>query len=112
MKKYVKEMNEIREQFLKDEISMEEFKQRQQSINKKYDIFIQEKIIKSNIFSISFSIFAVVICSFISIFSVIDGKIFPFITNGLLAIFNSINLYINIKKLNKLKIKLIKDCLT
>lgn len=116
MKEHIKEIEVLFEvlfeQYMRDEISKEEFEQKRQSIDKKYEILIQEKVIKAHTISISLNIFAVTACGFISVSSIIGGKIFPFITNGILTIFNSINLYINIKKLNKSKIKLIKDCLT
>ena len=112
MKKYKKEIEGLFEQYLKDEISKEEFEQKRQSIDKKYEIIMQESIIKSHTISIGLNILAIVACGFISISSIINGKIFPFTTNGILTVFNSINLYINVKKLNKSKIKLIKDCLT
>mgnify|MGYP000935033717 CR=1 FL=1 len=112
MKKRIKEVELLIEQYMKDEISKEEFEQKRQSIDKKYEILMQEKIVKGYVVSVYFNIFAAAVCGFISISNIIDGNIIPFITNGILTIFNLINLCINIKKLNKSKIKLIKDYLT
>ena len=112
MKKHIKEIEGLIEQYTRDEISREEFEQRRQSIDKKYEILMQEKVIKSYTISVGLNILAIVVCGFISVSSIVNGKIFPFTTNGILTVFNSINLYINVKKLNKSKIKLIKDCLT
>ncbi len=111
MKDHIKEVETLFEQYMKNEISADEFEQKRQSIDKKYDILTQEKIIKSMYLSISFNILAVVVCGFLSISSLFENKNLSTITNGVLTILNSVNLYFNIKKLNNAKLKLTKDCL-
>lgn len=112
MTKYEKEIERLFEQYSNDKISIDDFNQRRRALDKKYEIFIQEKAVKSYTFSVGFGIIAIVVCGFISISSFFEGKNILFILNGILIVVNSVNLYFNLKRLKKAKIKLIKDCLT
>jgi len=110
-KLYKKEIDELYNKLINSEISHSEFEQNIESLEKKYEIIFQEKHIKFLKFSINFNIFAVLYFGFLLILNIFEDKSFVFIVNGVLAVFNSINLYLSIKKLNILKIKLIKACL-
>jgi len=110
-KKYKEEFQEIVNQLIESKITISEFEMQRELINKKFEIFIQEKYIKGLRFSCGFSMLGILFCGFICILSILIGNIVPFITNGLLVIFNSINLIVNLKILKKSKIKLVKSCL-